>query len=574
MRKAAQALKEGRSFNMTKFSNNELHLTFPTEMGFPFLYSLKRPTLYKIGGEVRARTTPDSSRGNKWQVPSTVNMTADLHIVYSAQIQGRIGFVTPFDHQSYWAGVRKNLQLNFPIRFNVDIDTENQHVRVKAQPIDCSQNYNLAHYSILPYTAKADFQNPTPLALGKNMQPISTGTPNEHEYSFGEKSTGMVFRLKTSSEEDYQPNMYVWAQNQASPHDTISAFVFPHAQQDIKRSSYDLIFDSERSSAEAVVMTASWNTQRIDNGKSNQGSASGTPQPNNKSPDSNERQEEIEEQAAFGINGADVTSVDFGVEIQGKRNAHLVATTAWASSNTDDQSRWVFYYHTQSAEQKTYEVCLQADTKMPNSPELHFAKALKADPSSEVSFALRFGEQCQSGAKIEFQGQMQQSSEMRDYLRESPMAQQCAKQMKEGNYALPACRNVTVRANQMDQAHFSIEYENVPPAVKNATVSGLRFAQYLAYSNAYENIVDPQEQKDNRIDIDVELSEDFQKLNVSINAPAMDANFTDIDVAEWARPLVIPDPDDSVAERWGNEAMMGQYNRKYKSCFCKINRLL
>lgn len=562
IKKAAQALKEGQRFNATKFTDNAMYLSFPTEMGFPFHYSLKRPTLLKIGGAAKARSKPDLADGSsdEWEVPSTVNVTTDIHFVYSTKKMAKIGFITPFDSQWYVAGVNKNLQVNLPIRASIDVDGENQHVRVKLQPIQKDQDYSLLHCSVKPYTTRSDIREQSPLALNRNTQAVRSREPIKDEYVIGQKGTGMVFRVKSSSEEQPQQTMWSSAAEQVDLHDAISVLAFPLAQKDIKGKSFDLRFDSARSSAKVAVITASWDRQRS-KGNKNGGAPSETPQPSSQKPDSQKRQDELQDQAAAGIEDADVTSIDVGVEFQGQTNAQYAATLAMATSNTDDKSRLVAYYHKKSAEGKNYEICLRAESKTPNGAELNFAQAMKAESSSKLDVALRFGEQCQSGALVKVQGKLEQSADLRQYLREHPMAQQCAKQMGKGDSALPACRNMTARANQMDEAHLTIKYQNVPAAAKNMTAAAYRIAHFMAYPNVNENTIDPQAQEENRIDIDIELSEDLERANVSINAPKMDAEFEGLEIAEWARPLIAVDTVQSAAERLGNQAMNGQHNR-------------
>ncbi|XP_046741037.1 vitellogenin-like [Diprion similis] len=562
IRNAAQAAKEGKSFNRTQFSDNEIFVTTPTATGFPFVYSLRRPTLFKIGGEVQARSNPDLAHGSsdELQIPSTANVTSDIHFVYSTHIHSRIQFITPFDYHSYETGITKNFQVNIPLRIRADLDAENQHVRVELQPIQKDRDYNLFHYSTKPYTSKNDIRDIAPVVLQDNTQPIGTGERIQNEYEFGKKSTGMAFRLKASSERSSRQPMCAWLQEQMAPHDALSGFVFPFAQQTIEQTRYDLIWDSSSSSSKSVVVTASWDSQRSDESSNSKNSSPDIPQPSSKKPDSQERQDELQGQVASGINDADVASIDVGVHFQGQTDAQYAMTAAVASSNTDDNSRFLFYYYKKSADQKRYEVCLRAESEMPNVPELDFTKALRADPKSKVELAVNFGEQCQSGGSVQVKGKWEQSAELRNYLRQHPLAKQCAGQIEKGDYALPACRNMTTRANHMDEAHFTIEYKNVPRSAQNATISVYRAAQFMAYENAYENTVDPKDQEKGRIDIDLEFSEDFDFMNVSINAPAMDANFTDIEISSWAQPLFAVHPVQSAAQRLGRRAMYGQYN--------------
>lgn len=75
-----------------------------------------------------------------------------------------MGFISPSNRQEFFVGVNKNIQLNLPIRAEIDVDIVNSKVAVKVQPLDQHNKQNIFEYSTVPYTTKQNIiqavQNP------------------------------------------------------------------------------------------------------------------------------------------------------------------------------------------------------------------------------------------------------------------------------------------------------------------------------------------------------------------------------------------------------------------------------
>lgn len=587
VKQAAGVLKHGQKFNYTKlYSSNEFTVSFPTAMGFPFVYMMKTPSLVQVGGEAQARAHPEPYSGSNSEIsiPSAVNISADIHAVYSTKMISRLGFVNPASHQYHTAGFDKNFQVNLPLSTEVDLDFENSHVRVKLEPINQDKNYNLVHYSSWPYTVQNDLLSDKPASEQKGYKSIDNNDEDsqEEEYTFGQKYTGFAFRL--TAEYPEQSAASSWVAKMFESEDPLSTAAGIFDEQEIQHTNYNLYWDAGKSTNDAVVFTASYSNytkgmgaehglsyqhpagrknSRNDNNEDDFEEHPTASEPNDREPDSENRREQLLRKAASGIMDAYAQAIDFGAEFQGKNKAQYAATIAVASSNVDDKSRAVFYYGSNPAQENNYEVCLTAQSLYPQVPIMDFLKALKADPTSKFEADIRFGEHCQSGAKVQIKAKLEQSEERRNYLRRTPTAQQCVKQMQEGDNVLPACHNVTNRANYLDEGRITVKYSQVPDSVKNISAQAYGLVRYLNYHNTYENIVDPQDQQEGRIDFEYELSPQFDRLNVTMNAPIFDANITDLEINEWVGLLVAVDPVQSAVRKIGRKALSGQYNRKY-----------
>lgn len=104
VKKLTYGLRNGQQFNYTKMYNRDVvTISFPMATGFPFVFTYKTPTLLKVGGEVRLRSTPDMSQGSDEEIllPKYANISAEIEMTYATTINAKVGFITPFNHQRY-----------------------------------------------------------------------------------------------------------------------------------------------------------------------------------------------------------------------------------------------------------------------------------------------------------------------------------------------------------------------------------------------------------------------------------------------------------------------------------------
>ncbi len=153
----ANQLQNGQQFNNTKLYNQEaVTISFPLSTGFPYVFTYRKPTLVQIGGEVRAQTNPSMARGNNDEIvlPKSVNISAEIEMVYSTLVMIKGGFITPFNHQRYTAGFAKKAQVYLPLRIFADVDLRNNQIVTEIQPLHVKQNPTVLHMSNWPYTGK------------------------------------------------------------------------------------------------------------------------------------------------------------------------------------------------------------------------------------------------------------------------------------------------------------------------------------------------------------------------------------------------------------------------------------
>nr|CAD7573376.1 unnamed protein product [Timema californicum] len=551
---AASALHSGNSFNFTKFYNQEaVTVGFPNVMGLPFLFTFNTPTLLQIGGEARIRTHPDLAQGsaNSIPVPSVVNASAEVHFVYSTKIEGQIGFVTPFDHRQYVAAVDKNTQLNLPISASVDVDMENSKIQATFSPINSDRDYQIFHYSSKPYTTKHDIINLKPHNQDSDYHKIHVlKEPRQQQAIFGENSTGMAFRLNYKSEKEF--NSTSWIVEEAKKKDPLVLLYFPWADDTIQYTNVSLTYDARRSSTKAVKFTVAFANETSSSRHSEESKRDriNPAEPSSLSPDSETRRQEFLDRVAEDIKSSSAMVVDVSAEFQGHEKAYFIATAAVASSPVDEKARALFFFSHQPASSsvKPLQAYLVAESKNPQVSWMDFNKAIREDPKSSFNAQLNLKEWNETDSQIVVNGTVEQSYQRRRFVKHSPMAKLCESQMNEGNYGLPACRNVSIEANYRDRLEFSVHYENLPTDLKNLTYKAYQIARYLGYNYMGENIFSSHNLRE-KVVFEGNLNPSLRAINVTIKSPIGDAEFIDVPLNPYVVPLLPVHPTMGSLER-------------------------
>lgn len=558
LKELSSTLKKGEEFNHTKFYNSyEMIISFPTEMGLPFVYTLDTPTLVSLHGEVKVITHPQIVSSNEEiQTPETVNVTADIRAVVYTKTQAKLGFVTPFEHQHYVAGYDKQVQLNLPLRVQVDIDVENQQVEIEMEPLD-DQSEEVFHYSTRPYTAKHDILNLKPISRIATSNIVHVREPMIYEHTFGKK-LGMAFHLKAKTEQKFADFKSLYESYQR--HEGWSYLMAPLMEDSLVYTNFSLQYVDELSHADSVNFQMGWNQTHFAGQRD--GSDPEFQELYKKASDleeTDERQEFFMKKAAVGINNADASVYDMSIQFRGKEQHQYNATFAVATSSVDKKSRVLFYYNKDASNEKDHELCFYAQNKIPNTNALDFVYALKFDPTSTSQMKFAYGENCQTGAKVDIKAKWEQSEERQRYLQSRPMAKLCFEQMKHGDKQLYACRNMTARANFLDQYSFDIKYENMSPEARNWTYKAYSVARHLGYPYMSENIFEGHGQR-NQIKIEANFEPDFESMNVTLEAEKMQAEYNNIRFNNWAKAVVAVHPVFDVQGRLAGEAQNEVFN--------------
>ncbi len=560
VKKMAYVLRNGHEFNYTKMYNREVvTISFPMATGFPFVYTYKTPTLLKVGGEVRLRSTPDLAQGNDEEIllPKYANITAEFQMTYATTVNTKTGFITPFNSQRYVAGYNKKAQIHLPLRMAVDIDLRNNEITADVEPLRSKKNSQILHMSNWPYTSRQDI-----LSWEHNYNLIHVRSQRNIEQTFGDRATGMVFQFQAQHEKDFVD--FKTVMDKIKEQDFTAAILYPFNTKTPEFYNVNVHFDAERSTNKNAKITFSYTDDQEDvgpqptnpknpNERLNKLNAAN---PSSKSANSQKRQQEFLQNVAAGITHSEAQVWDFAIEFEGKNPSEYVLTIATADSPIDDRVRMLVFANAQPSKQSSQQmqVCITANGKFPNTPKLNFKHALEHDGTSNIDVILNFGEKCtQDAAQIQIKAKLRQTEERKAFLRQSDFGKQCVKQMDQGELLMPACRKATSGANTLDRYEIVIDYENVPSKFKDWTNKVYGFARYAGYEYYQENNM--VNNKNGRIQIETQFAQKLDAFNFTIQSPNMEGEFRNVRLNKMAAKALVIKPQINWYDRLYNQAI-------------------
>lgn len=175
---------EDRRTERKSLTMDEVSIGFPTEIGFPFLYSYESPELLFFEGAIR----------------NEGSIRFDVNFVWSDRQQTKMGVVNPFNGKYYVVGSDVNKQVYIPLTISYEA---NNNFVVTIDPLFREGNQRILHFGTWPYTGIRDLYPVEPVAEDKNTKNIVPADLNDFdEYADDSKR----FRMKivsSSNVDDY-----------------------------------------------------------------------------------------------------------------------------------------------------------------------------------------------------------------------------------------------------------------------------------------------------------------------------------------------------------------------------------
>nr|AAC32024.1 vitellogenin [Pimpla nipponica] len=542
--KALKALKDGHHFNTARIESYEMTMSFPMESGFPFVYTMKVPSMLKLAGSVKGDSNEDSLDGH-----------VHLRAVYSVQFQSKLGFVTPFEHQHYMAGINKNYQAYVPLRVNVNYEDSDKRVTLKIQPIEQNEKFKLWHHSVVPFTSRHDILKMSPVLKDKETQKIITEEVSKNEYNFGSDKHGVKFTVLAEADNDNSPLNFEDAKWERNP---LTQLFHLFVEQPVYHK-VDIFMQPSKSSEQSIILSTAFETLQDDTTKYDEDRSkhikAEAPKVENKKLNDPQRRRKLLKEAAKGIAAADAFAVDIGLEYPGQAPVQAFATLAFASSEVDEKSRGLVYWRlTDAGNDFEFESCTSLEARSPRTSD--FGKDMLDQPefrSRKFDIDLRYGQTCEKGYKVEIQGSQEQTEKYRDTIKRLPTAIECIRAAKKGMKSLPACHDVSVKMTMLDKTRITIKYD------KDSREMYQLFDDYLdSMSDADDDlksskkrlnaVKDDDKAYDDTVKIAVDLSPNDNNGRFSYESDFVKLEARDVPI-NGIGPLVNVHPDLETAER-------------------------
>ncbi|KRT80993.1 hypothetical protein AMK59_5996, partial [Oryctes borbonicus] len=544
-------LRAGKKISYTKLvSKHEATIAFPTIMGLPVIFKSEYPSLIRVEGEVKAQAKPQISNGKSLRAPRSARAQGYVRAVLAGKIQSSISFITPHDHQQYSAGYDRNAQAYIPVRFDVDVDVENQKLAAQIEPLEAKGTVDIFHYSAQPYVAQEDILDLKPSSKSNDYQPIRDDQLEQIKTSFGKHSTGMSFGFEYESDEPIHARR--WLHEQLHSDDPISSLLASINDDDeLAYTSMNISYQGERSIAYKVLLRLNYKSEEHDEQPAPDKSINWNQIPQKH----DERVKYFLEAVASQIRSASASAGEADVKFQGDHNYHYTATYGYANSPVDERSRFLAQVNRKfsNANAKPFKVTVDSSGKTPNTNGLDYVYAKNFDPTSTNEIYVTVGENYDNSAKFAVKAKLSQSQERQQYVDQTFEAQQCKSDMQQGNTQLPECANATAEANLLDQISAEIKYRQIGKETRENVQNAYQFLSHMFYEFIEENNVNMSGMEENgKLKVDIEFENDLSSVNVSVQAKETDIQAVEIPLSELEQALYVVHPVFSASERaWG-----------------------
>ncbi|XP_011879025.1 PREDICTED: vitellogenin-1-like [Vollenhovia emeryi] len=501
-----EALKSSRDFESRNLNNLHYYdrtLGFPTESGLPFVYTLTVSQVTRIGGaeshEMKNLSTEDS-----------LDVTVVGNMVNSDKVQNRIGFVAPFEHRHYIAGIDVNAEYFVPA--GLRYTREGKKIVLQIQP-DYYQyigtGHGMIYYSVVPYTARHDIlsfstdpSNDTlvvntkkPHEVGLTLDAliyVQCVMKSDHINEEASKKTGLSAAIEIAD---------VFRKGGAYYRKFLAMFFLPTSQVNITFDSSRHAMSTVDASAEAII-----------------------PAIVDKQPESEARKEQLLDEVNKDVNAAVSYVCDISLT---SGSSNYVLTLALAYSRPNNKFQTLLYWNAQDASsgEVSQEICAIGNTKSSHITPLSFNKAIDEIPKCDFKIEMRLGN-CTNGETFSLKGNLTRSDDFKARAMKSEIVKKCQEEIKQSNGWLPICQDASELIRQKDHLMMSINSERVYVDANSfmLNIKGILDVELETFSNTGLT-------EENIVDVDMKALSDNDTI-ISLRTVDLGVTFSLLDICE------------------------------------------
>lgn len=409
-------------FTLDTMYNHDEVLGFPTESGLPFIHTVQTPVIQKF-------------------IPKDLELAFDnfklkssVDLFFASKVQNRWGFTVPFELQQYHAGVDRDFYVHLPVTFKLKEQTDGIKLQMKLNPTLSQinqQTYKLLHFSTVPFVIRQDVLDFEPLSR-KTLEEVSV----RNNFRMG------IFNTKIESSTDVirTPNL----------RNILSFFTSLNQDNDFRK--IDLYLDSN-AVKEGLNMNITHVQSCTENPAGEQDLQTFTVTDGR--PNSEARRKQFLTEISKGLQYSHNHVLDIDMEyptLQGQERQ--VITFGVGHSNAEEKYRTIFYGNTQPAESERidYEVFSTGLVGMSQKTPLDFQRMVDREQCDKYEFILQYGKSYVNGEKVYIKGNLTQSSDIKNMIRNNPVIKECLKNMQES----PACQKAMQFVQKKDRMNFLI----------------------------------------------------------------------------------------------------------------------
>ncbi|KMQ94517.1 vitellogenin precursor [Lasius niger] len=492
-----------QQLNVNRLQNRDTAVSLSTESGLPFAYTIQRPILHQI------EATNAEAENNKHSkiAKGTVNM------LFASRIENRFGFTTPFEHQQYIGGIDRDYHVNVPMELKVETQPDKHQiclelkVNSKSSQQSKTQNQQVMHMSTVPFVTRHDILDVQPLHHNRNSQiafASARSGVSQHRASYG---AGVI-----TVEMEFDKEAAETMNNR-----NIMKLLSPSNENDVHYKKVDVFLDSN-AARRGIRLNIAHAKSSSDN--ANQQSEAPTSQTFtviDGQPNSEARRQQFLTELNKAIQPADNFVWDVDVEYPTlQKQIRQVLTVGVGHNNVDEKYRTLVYWNTQSAADGNinYEALGTGNMKLSQKTPLNIENVLNREQQNNFDFNLQYGKKYSNGEKMHVNGNMLQSNDLRDKIKDSETVKLCQEESKQGKKGSQACQRAAVLARMKDRVKIST---HVDSARHNSIVEKLINIISIVFGAEVVSVNQRQTGK-STIDIELKSSPSHDQADISISS--------------------------------------------------------
>nr|AWJ95280.1 vitellogenin [Thitarodes pui] len=546
-------LTNGVNYKYTKMYNSEqFEIMFPLSMGMPFVFRYRVPTVVSVHGSVKSN--------GKWMASQKFGLSGNFEAVIARNYDGEYGFFNTIDNKIFTNGISTKCQIYFPAKYKFEINTKTGKFEMELAPLKPDTDANIMHYSYWPYAAYQKLGSQTPVSQEPETYVYrNENSMNKYEKVYGKSYTGMAFHIGAYSEStDFHNTL------NGKPFDRKISSYLCHifAQKQIAVTDINLKYSARDSSSKKFVATYAYdnNNRQQAEGNANQGEEENLKDyvPTESTPDNKNRQNEMLQRVASDIKYAKAVIHDIGFQFHGPEKYEYTMTYTHASSPVDKKSQMIFFCNMNAAN-KQYQFLATAQSQNPNRPMIDFQKVLNDKANADMLFHMRFGPKVQSGGHVEIRAKFESTDEYRQALSQDKQFREYFE--REGKNALDSETLIHMyKPFNYNLITGEVSYKNIEHQTRFYTHQAYNIIRHHIY-HYYEEKYPSEKVKDGQINFRFHLSNDFDRLNISMDTQNYDARVMNLPIDRIVRQAIqASQPSLSKSTIVGDVMTGGQYN--------------
>lgn len=513
--------------NINRLMSYDITLAVPTETGLPFVYNMEAMRLLRLTG--------DGSLSIKPTEGFTTDMNVAGHLVFGENLQNRLGFIAPFEHHLYMAGVDEHMQLFLPFGLEVKFVPAEKNIQVTIHPKNYYR-YGLDMITLaastIPYTSAYDILE---------LQPVLGDKGTHYAYNKKPQSTDITLmdniHIHVSSDQLEKKH---GNHDYASHYETWSTFLGERAHY----WEINVMIKSLPGKININFDVVETDANSVDDKKA----LPHLPVMADKHPNSEKRRQQFLSEVSKDINSATSYLVDIDAFVPTLLPHRQVFTLAFSESNVDEKYRSLLYWTQilKDNDPNTMELCAAGLVRSSQDILLDPEQAIHHVPKDTLQIDVQIGPTCENGLQFILEGNQTRTDDFTEKILHSEINEECQHEMKEGNKGLLACQKVVQLANIRNYAMLSLDVKH--DLAKEMINNAIQYASQNLLLDKNVEIVSPKYPDSDTIDLEVTLSPDLESADVTLHTSQMDIKLDPLDLSDTKLSSIEDEVDDLLDE--------------------------